>query len=91
MSSFLTIDLSAENLTLIISVFLAIVGGVFWLGILHNKLNSLEKDVRQLKNVTNDLYIKLNAYLLAREELDKMTMGSSLHKPMKGDNDDSNE
>lgn len=87
LSSFLTLEVLGFFVTILVPFGIAI-----WkISDLNTKLNSLKDDVRQLKDVTNDLNTKINAYLLAREWYDKMTMDSSSHKAIKGDNDDYNE
>jgi hypothetical protein len=40
-------------------------GAMFWLGIVHNKLHTLEKDVRELKHDTKKLTIRIESHILS--------------------------
>lgn len=67
-------SLTLEILGLIVTIAGLFGGAMFWLGIVHNKLNSIEKNVNNLMKETRALSIRIESHILsldAREESEK--------------------
>jgi hypothetical protein len=64
-------SLTTEDATLLLAIFTPLAAALFWLGVTHNKLSTLKTDVKDLTKKVNDVTIKLEAYLLARDYIDR--------------------
>jgi hypothetical protein len=58
-------------MTFLISIAIPSAGGLFWLGVVHNKISSLKDDVKDLKKDVKDLSIRIESHILSVNALEE--------------------
>lgn len=54
-----------EVIGLILAIIVPFGVAMFWLVVVHHRLNTLEKDVRELRNIVTNLSIRIESHILS--------------------------
>lgn len=63
--------ITTETLGLMLTIAGFFGGALFWIGVVHNKINSIEKNVSSLMEETRNLSIRTESHILSIDALEE--------------------
>ena len=63
--------ITTETLALMVTIGGFLGGAMFWIGVVHNKINSIEKSVSCLMEQTRNLSIEIESHILSINSLEE--------------------